>query len=438
MHRGLPGRAPTPAVYVTLPAARRAWRESLLVWTTTPWTLAANVAAAVNPDLTYVRVRQGDDDLLPGRGRGCTACCTATTRCWPTLTGRATWSGWRYRGPFDELPAAAGRRAPRDRLGRGERRARAPASSISRPAAARRTSSSPRAYDLRRARADRRERHLRRRLRLADRPVRQRGADARSSPRCARRACSTAPRTTSTAIRTAGAAAPSWCSAWWTSGSSAMERAAPADDGRRRTRSPGSPSSGRERELDWLRNMGDWMISKKRYWGLALPIYECAACGHFEVIGGEDELHERAVEGWDEFEGHTPAPALGRRREDRLRRRAAQPVSRIADVGNPWLDAGIVPFSTLDYRHDRAYWAQVVPGRVHHRELPRPVPQLVLLAAGDGHGAGRTRRPSDLLRLSPRCSTRRAARCTRAGATPSPFDEARRARWAPTRCAGST
>ena len=29
------------------------------------------------------------------------------------------------------------------------------------------------------------------------------------------------------------------------------------------------------------------MISKKRYWGLALPIYECKECGHFEVIGCE-------------------------------------------------------------------------------------------------------------------------------------------------------
>jgi isoleucyl-tRNA synthetase len=35
------------------------------------------------------------------------------------------------------------------------------------------------------------------------------------------------------------------------------------------------PSFGLERELDWLRNMHDWMISKKRYWGLALPIWQC-------------------------------------------------------------------------------------------------------------------------------------------------------------------
>ena len=44
------------------------------------------------------------------------------------------------------------------------------------------------------------------------------------------------------------------------------------------------PSFGLEREIDWLKNMSDWLISKKRYWGLALPIFECR-CGNFEVVG---------------------------------------------------------------------------------------------------------------------------------------------------------
>ena len=54
------------------------------------------------------------------------------------------------------------------------------------------------------------------------------------------------------------------------------------------------PGFGYDRELDWLLNMHDWMISKKRYWGLALPIYDCKACGTFDVVGGRDELRERA------------------------------------------------------------------------------------------------------------------------------------------------
>ena len=84
------------------------------------------------------------------------------------------------------------------------------------------------------------------------------------------------------------------------------------------------PDFGYERELDWLRNMHDWMISKKRYWGLALPIYDCAACGTVEVIGGRDELHERAVEGWERVRGPHAAPAVRRRGQDRLPGRAAR------------------------------------------------------------------------------------------------------------------
>ena len=57
------------------------------------------------------------------------------------------------------------------------------------------------------------------------------------------------------------------------------------------------PSFGLDRELDWLNNMEDWLISKKnRYWGLALPIWECKECGFFEVIGSKTELEEKAVE----------------------------------------------------------------------------------------------------------------------------------------------
>ncbi len=120
------------------------------------------------------------------------------------------------------------------------------------------------------------------------------------------------------------------------------------------------PDFGYERELDWLRNMHDWMISKKRYWGLALPIYDCAACGTVEVIGGREELHERAVSGWDEFEGHTPH----RPYVDAVRIACpgcGAPVERIRDVGNPWLDAGIVPFSTLHFREDPDYWREWFP-----------------------------------------------------------------------------
>jgi len=119
------------------------------------------------------------------------------------------------------------------------------------------------------------------------------------------------------------------------------------------------PEFGLERELDWLKNMQDWCISKKRYWGLALPIYNCT-CGKFDVIGGKEELKERAVKDWDKFEGHSPhRPWI-----DSVKIKCSacgKEVSRILDVGNPWLDAGIVPYSTMNYLSNRKYWEEWFP-----------------------------------------------------------------------------
>src|SRR4051794_9721019 len=79
---------------------------------------------------------------------------------------------------------------------------------------------------------------------------------------------------------------------------------------------------------------------QKRYWGLALPIWVDEENGDFEVIGSEEELKARAVEGWGRFEGETPhRPYIDL---VKIRNpRTGNLMSRIPDVGNPWLDAGI-------------------------------------------------------------------------------------------------
>lgn len=129
------------------------------------------------------------------------------------------------------------------------------------------------------------------------------------------------------------------------------------------------PEEGEARELDWLHNMGDWMISKKRFWGLALPIWVCGDCSHFTIIGSREELKERAVEGWDIFEGHSPhrpyVDAVKIRCE-----KCGKLATRVEDVGNPWLDAGIVPFSTMRYSTDRAYWEKWFPADLVLESFP--------------------------------------------------------------------
>ncbi len=98
---------------------------------------------------------------------------------------------------------------------------------------------------------------------------------------------------------------------------------------------------------DWLRNMGDWNISRRRYYGLPLPIYLCG-CGHRTVIGSKAELAERAIEGLEQLQ------ELRRPWIDRVPIRCEacdERVERVLEVGDVWLDAGIVPFSTLGWQN---------------------------------------------------------------------------------------
>ena len=119
------------------------------------------------------------------------------------------------------------------------------------------------------------------------------------------------------------------------------------------------PEWGHDREMEWLENMGDWMISKKRFWGLALPIWVFEDKS-FYVIGSKEELEELAVEGFEEFKNHSPhRPWI-----DKVKIRHPKSGligTRIPDVGNPWLDAGIVPYSTLKYNSDKEYWKKWFP-----------------------------------------------------------------------------
>ena len=76
--------------------------EALLVWTTTPWTLSSNVAAAVGKDLTYVKVKNGDQILYLSKGT--LHMLKGERQVLAELKG-SEMVGWTYDGPFDELEA---------------------------------------------------------------------------------------------------------------------------------------------------------------------------------------------------------------------------------------------------------------------------------------------------------------------------------------------
>jgi isoleucyl-tRNA synthetase len=351
------------SLFVRLPIVDRPG-ESLLVWTTTPWTLAANVAAAVHPDLTYARVRQDDHvyvlarEAIPNAIRG-------EYEVLAELTG-AELVGLSYSGPFDDLPAnqdvthrviawkevnaVEGTGIVHIAPGSGkEDFALSKEQSLYVVAPINEFGVYVEGFDwLTGSYVHEVATPIMRDLQ--DRGLLYRGEQySHRYPVCWR--CGT-----DLVFRLVDE--------WFISMDELRE---PMMNVTREIN--WVPSFGRERELDWLAHMDDWMISKKRYWGLALPIYECAECGGFEVIGSEVELEDRAVEGWEAFEGHSPhRPWI-----DNVKIACASCgaiVSRIKDVGNPWLDAGIVAFSTLNYRHDRQYWEKWYPADLISESFP--------------------------------------------------------------------
>jgi isoleucyl-tRNA synthetase len=352
--------------------------ESLLVWTTTPWTLTSNVAAAVGPAVRYVKVRQGEETFWLGKGTLKTAIAGPFTV--EEEVAGADLVGWRYAGPFDDLPAVRAAFDPTgyehrivawDEVGEDEGTGIvhiAPGcgaedfqlgKALGLPVIAPLDESgivldgfgALSGRDVRDV-ADPIVEHLKREGRFYRlEPYLHR------YPHCWR--CNT-PLVFRLVDEWFISMGPVYDQPRDTLTTEQVDASLRYQIMEIVDRIRWIPEFGYDRELDWLRNMHDWMISKKRYWGLALPIYDCASCGAVEVIGGREELQRRAVDGWERFDGHTPhrpwvdevvidCPGCG------------EPVRRIADVGNPWLDAGIVPYSTLHFREDPEYWAQWFP-----------------------------------------------------------------------------
>lgn len=122
------------------------------------------------------------------------------------------------------------------------------------------------------------------------------------------------------------------------------------------------PEFMKKRMVDWLKNMGDWSISRKRFYGLPLPFYPCEKCGHLTVVGSIEELKKLSSE-----EEVNALKRLHRPHIDNIKitcEKCGNKVQRVTEVGDCWLDAGITPFSTKKYFTDRKYWEQNFPSEV--------------------------------------------------------------------------
>jgi isoleucyl-tRNA synthetase len=321
-----------PSLYVRLPLLERQG-EALVVWTTTPWTLPANVAAAVKPDADYGRRENGEwvavgrypDETFGERKRG------------------EELVGWRYTGPFDDLAPGAGvehRVIPWEdvtledgtgivHIAPGCGAEDFDLSRVHDLPVLTPVDESGRFYDdygwlhglSTVEAAEQIIGYLEEQGRLVEA-----GLHEHRYPECWR--CHTP-----LIFRISD----DWFIA--------------VDDLRQQLRDANAevewtPEYMGKRMDDWLVNMGDWNISRRRYYGLPLPFYPCG-CGHLNVIGSKAELEQRALRGLEGLE--------------ELRRpwiddvviaceSCGEEVTRIPEVGDVWLDAGIVPFSTLGWQ----------------------------------------------------------------------------------------
>jgi isoleucyl-tRNA synthetase len=106
------------------------------------------------------------------------------------------------------------------------------------------------------------------------------------------------------------------------------------------------PEFAGERFHNWLENATDWAVSVQRFWGIPLPIWICDSCGHKEVIGSRKELKEKAAEKVDEDID------LHKNSVDKIHLKCSQcgkHMTRVPDTMNVWFDSGISPWASLGY-----------------------------------------------------------------------------------------
>ncbi|MEM1556925.1 MAG: class I tRNA ligase family protein [Candidatus Bathyarchaeia archaeon] len=374
-----------PGLTVKFPLRGKS-NEFLLVWTTTPWTLTSNVAAAVHPDIIYAKVKCGDEYYYLGKPSLDRTLPKGSYIVIEEIRG-SEMEGWAYDGPFDELPAqreSGAVDAHRVILWDGVTEEEGTCIVHIAPGCGKEDFELGKIYNLPTiAPLDEfgtfidgfgkySGMHVYDSARVIIEDLKERGLLLKVEdylhryPVCWRCGSELVFRLVDE---------------WFISMGKKLNK--PLEELTEEEKAQNLryqiievakkvrwiPPYGLQHELNWLENMEDWMISKKRYWGLALPIWECKNCGYFEVIGSKEELKAKAVEGWDVFEGHTPhrpwvdvvkikCPKCG------------SLMSRIPDVGNPWLDAGIVAYSTLRYRYDREYWRRWFPAEFVCESLP--------------------------------------------------------------------
>ncbi|MEH0971303.1 isoleucine--tRNA ligase [Micromonospora sp. CPCC 205546] len=334
-----------PSVYVRFPltSGPLAGRASLLVWTTTPWTLVSNVAVAAHPDVTYVVATDGVEQVVVAEPLLAKVLGEGYTPTGETFTG-SQMERWSYARPFDlvEVPDAhfvvnATYVTTEDGTGLVHQ---APAFGADDLATCR-------AYGLPMVNPVRPDGTFDNELPLvggqffkdADRvlvaDLQERGLLLRhlpyehSYPHCWR--CHTA---------LLYYAQPSWY----------IRTTAIKDQLLRENEAtnwqPDSVKHGRFG--DWLKNNIDWALSRSRYWGTPLPIWRCEE-GHLTCVSSLAELGELANRDLADLDPHRPFID-----EVTFACHCGLTATRVPEVIDAWYDSGAMPFAQFGYPYQNA------------------------------------------------------------------------------------
>ncbi|MFC7546068.1 isoleucine--tRNA ligase [Plantactinospora sp. GCM10030261] len=346
-----------PSVYVRFPltSGPLAGRASLLVWTTTPWTLVSNVAVAAHPDVVYVVATDGVEQVVVAEPLLPKALGEGFTATGETFTGRQL-ERWTYRRPFDLVDV-------RDAhfVVNAEYVTTADGTGLvhQAPAFGADDLATGRGYDLPMVNPVRPDGTFEADLPLvggvffkeADRvlvaDLRERGLLLRylpyehPYPHCWR--CHTP---------LLYYAQPSW----YIRTTAIKDQLLRENDAT--NWQPETVKYGRFG--DWLTNNIDWALSRSRYWGTPLPIWRCDE-GHLTCVGSLAELGRLAGRDLAALDPHRPYID-----EVTFACHCGRTATRVPEVIDAWYDSGAMPFAQFGYPHQntelfaRRYPAQFI------------------------------------------------------------------------------